>query len=154
MPDQINGAEITHRGCRIVLADDHELVREGMAAVIGREQGFTLCGAAGDEKAAYDLVALHRPDLLLIDLSISERDGLYFLQHLIISAPSTHVMALAAYAEDRYAERVLRSGACGYFIKSASGAQLVEAVRTVAAGGIYVDRRLAGLPVASIRRAL
>lgn len=128
--------------CRIVVADDHELIREGIAAVLGREAEFVICGTTSSEEGAGKLLAQHRPNLLLIDLSIS-RDGLTLLRKVGSNFPATRVLVLAAYAEERYAERVLRSGARGYFLKSDSGAQLVEAIRTVAAGETYTHPRIA-----------
>lgn len=138
---------------RIVLADDHELMREGIAAVIAREPEFSLCGMAGNEEIARELVAHQRPDLLLIDLSIGRRDELGLLRHLLATSPSTRILALAAFAEERHAERLLRSGARGFFLKSASGEQLLQALRTVMAGDIFVYPRLAAL-AASISKTI
>lgn len=131
--------------CRIVLADDHELIREGIAAVIAREPGMTVSGIAADEMGMRELLARHRPDLLLIDLALGQRDQLVLLREVASAFPQTRILALATYAEERYAERVLRSGASGYFIKSASAAHLVRAIRAVAAGAIYASPRLAVL---------
>lgn len=136
-----NSPETTKRR-RILLADDHELIREGIAAVIARAPEFTICGTAGNEQAACELLARHRPDILLIDLSISRRDGLSFLNDLLASHPALRILVLAAYAEERYADRVLHSGALGYFLKSDSGARLMQAIQTVAAGKVYAHPRL------------
>ena len=127
---------------RIVLADDHELIREGVAAVIAREPELTICGSAADEKTAAELVARHRPDLLLIDLAISQRDALSLLRDIITTCPATRVLALAAYEEKLYAERLLCSGASGYLVKSAAATELVQAIRVVAGGGTYANPRL------------
>ncbi len=133
---------IPDRG-RIVLADDHELIREGITAVIARAPEFTLCGTAGTEQATRETLARHRPNVLVIDLSISQRDEISFLLELLSAQPALRVLVLAAYAEERYADRVLHSGASGYFLKSESGAQLLQAIRTVASGKVYANPRLA-----------
>jgi len=129
--------------CRIVLADDHELIREGIAAVIAREPDLTITGLASDDRTAAELVARHRPEVLLIDLSLSRRDELSLLRNLIESYPATRILALAAYAEELYADRILSAGASGYFIKSATGAELIQAIRRVAGGETYASPRLA-----------
>jgi DNA-binding NarL/FixJ family response regulator len=138
--------------CRIVLADDHELIREGIAAVIAREPELTICGLASDERTAAELIARHRPDLLLIDLSLSRRDELSLLRNLIESYPATRILALAAYTEELYADRILSAGASGYFIKSATAAELIRAIRRVAGGETYASPRLAILTQKRTRR--
>jgi len=145
MPDSERSAPASRDRCRIVLADDHELVREGIAAVIAREPDLTICGLASDERTAAELVARHRPEVLLIDLSLSGRDELSLLRTLIESYPATHILALAAYTEELYADRILSAGASGYFIKSATGAELIQAIRRVAGGETYASPRLAML---------
>src|SRR4051812_36659206 len=101
MPQLRNGGEEGSRGgrCRIVLADDHELMREGIMAVIAREPDLTICGVAADQATACELLGKHRPDLLLIDLSMTEHDKPELLHALMTHFSGTRVLVLAAYAE-------------------------------------------------------
>lgn len=129
---------------RIVLADDQELIREGIAAVVTREAGCTICGCAADAATAFDLVARHRPDLLLIDVFLVGHNGLHLLEDLVARHPGTRILALSAFEEQTTADRFVRAGASGLLIKSASSAQLIEAIRTVASGKIYLGPRMRG----------
>ncbi|MDQ6765659.1 MAG: response regulator transcription factor [Verrucomicrobiota bacterium] len=127
---------------RIVLADDHDLICEGIAAVLAREPDLTLIAVTNDETGATDLLGRMRPDLLLIDLSISRRDPICLLREIVAAAPTLRILVLAAYAEQRYAERVVCTGASGYFIKSASASELVHVIRAVMAGETCAGTRL------------
>ncbi len=125
----------------VVVADDHELLREGIVAVVARQDGFEIAGCASDAGAAFALLARHRPELLLLDVYLGGDNGIHLVHDLAATYPDTRILALCAYEEPTSMARFLSAGASGFLVKSASSAQLVEAIRIVALGQIYSNRR-------------
>ncbi len=119
----------------VLIVDDDELIRRGMAAIISDEPDFSVCGFAGSENTAVKLLERHQPDLLLLDLSLGHRDGVQFLKDIAGRFAGTLIIALSDYGDKLYATRALHAGASGYLTKHASAAQLITTVRAVAAGG-------------------
>lgn len=140
---QFSSNEFNHTGSpwTVVVADDHELLREGIVAVVSRQAGFSVAGCASDAGAAFALVARHRPDLLLIDVYLGGYDGTHLVHDLASSYPETRILALCAYEEETASQRFLSSGATGFLVKSASAGQLVEAIQALAQGQVYSSRR-------------
>jgi DNA-binding NarL/FixJ family response regulator len=125
----------------IVVADDHELLREGIVAVIARQPGFSVVGCATDVAAAFALVARHHPDLLLLDVFLGGNDGTHLVSELATCYPATRILALCAFEEQTSAQRFLCAGASGFLVKSVSSAQLLDAIQTVSRGLTYSPRR-------------
>jgi DNA-binding NarL/FixJ family response regulator len=119
---------------RVVLADDHALVREGTAELLERAGGIDVVGQAADGNEAVALVAALRPDVLLLDLAMPGLDGLEVTRRTLSVSPKTRVVALTAHEEQPYVLAMLQAGACGYLSKSSRGREVVQAVRAVAAG--------------------
>jgi DNA-binding NarL/FixJ family response regulator len=129
---------------RVVLADDHPMVRYGIAAVLEAVAEVELVGQAGDGDELLALVASEKPDVVLTDLAMPGRDGLSAVRALHDSDPGLPVLVLTMHADDDSVFAALRAGAKGYLIKGADGAELVRAIQTVAAGdAVY------GAPIAS-----
>jgi two-component system, NarL family, response regulator LiaR len=128
---------------RVVLADDHALVREGTAELLERAGGFRVVGQAADGAEAVQLVTALRPDVLVIDLAMPGMDGLEATRRSLSVAPRTAVLVLSAHEDEPYVRAMLEAGALGYLSKSARGHELVAAVRAVAAGETVLSGRVA-----------
>ena len=119
---------------RVVLADDHALVREGTAELLERAGGIRVVGQAADGVEAVRLVQTLRPDVLLLDLALPGLDGLEVARRTRATSPSTAVVALTAHDEQAYVLAMLEVGATGYLSKASRGQEVVHAVRAAAAG--------------------
>ncbi|MBI4790013.1 MAG: response regulator transcription factor [Chloroflexi bacterium] len=122
----------------IVLADAHNVVREGIRALLQSQPDLTVVGEAADGREALNLVEKHHPDMLITDLFMPGLDGLEVVRRVRADYPQTQLMVLSARSDDRYILQALRFGALGYVDKSSTGADLIQAVREVAEGRRYV----------------
>ena len=129
---------------RILLADDHTVVREGLRALIQAEPDLTLVGEAGDGEAAYREALRLRPDVVVMDVSMPGVGGAEATGRLRQACPEIRVVALTAHADGGYVRRLLEAGVSGYVLKRAAAHVLIEAIHTVAAGGMYLDPSVAG----------
>jgi DNA-binding NarL/FixJ family response regulator len=134
---------IASRRPRVVVADDSTVAREGMAAIIFRDLGYSVCGMAKDEQTTSELLQQHKPDLLLIEPFLGNRDGIFFLKELAARFPRTRILAASRQSEEIYAERALRAGASGYWVKTGTREELIHAINTVLAGELCVSPRIA-----------
>lgn len=128
---------------RIVIADDHELIREGVKKIIRSCADVRIVGEAPDLAGTIALVEQHAPDVVVLDISLPGHDGLEGLAELRRRFPDQKVVMLSMYAEERFAVNALRAGAAGYVTKSMAADELVRAVRQVVAGETYIGPRLA-----------
>jgi DNA-binding NarL/FixJ family response regulator len=128
---------------RIAIADDHELIREGVKKIVRSHADLRIVGEAADLAATLDLVRQHGPDVVILDINLPDYDGLEGLAELRRHFPEQRVVLLSMYGEDKYAVNALRAGAGGYVTKSMAADELVRAVRQVAAGETYIGPRLA-----------
>ncbi|MGW4943275.1 response regulator [Actinoplanes sp. NPDC004185] len=126
----------------VLLVDDQALVREGMAMVLGRQPGLRIVGEADDGRAGIQLARLHRPDVVLMDVRMPVLDGIEATREIVAHCPQTRVLILTTFDLDEYAFNGLRAGASGFLLKDARSADLVAAVRTVAAGEAVVSPRI------------
>jgi DNA-binding NarL/FixJ family response regulator len=126
----------------VAVAEDHPVMREGLAQLLAREAGFTLGGTASSAPELRTLIAQRPPQVLVMDLMLQEADGLALLKDLAQLAPALRIVVFSLHPEEVYAERCLRAGADGYVMKAEPVATLFNAVRTVAAGGIAVSPRI------------
>ncbi len=111
--------------------------------IIHRDLGYTLCGLATDERATRELMEGHRPDLLVIEPFLGHRDGIFLLKQLAVRFSETRILAVSRQPEEIYAERALRAGASGYWMKTSTREELIRAIHTVLAGELYVSPRIA-----------
>jgi two-component system invasion response regulator UvrY len=130
---------------RIVIADDHELIREGVKKIIRACADIRIVGEAADLARTLALVARHAPDVVVLDISLPGHEGLEGLAELRGSFPAQLVVMLSMYDEERYAVSALRAGAAGYITKAMAAEELVRAIRQVVAGTTYIGPGLAEL---------
>ena len=133
---------------RVVLADDHAVVREGLKALVNAQPDMRVVGEAADGEAAWRAVKELLPDVLVIDLSMPVMGGADATARVRRDCPSVKVLALTVHEEQLYLTQLLRAGASGYVLKRAAPMELVRAVRSVASGGTYIDPSLTGTLVA------
>jgi len=133
---------ISSRRPRIVVADDSTVAREGIAAII-RELPCALCGLATDQQSTTKLLEEHHPDLLLVEPFFGNRDGIFFLKEIASHFPETRILVVSKQPEEVYAERALRAGASGYWVKTGTREELIHALETVLAGELHVSRGIA-----------
>src|SRR5215207_8874121 len=129
---------------RVVLADDHPIIREGLKRLLDAEPDIRVVGEAADGEAAWHAARALAPDVLVMDLSMPVLGGAEATARVCRDCPGVKVLALTVHEERAYLTQLLRAGASGYVLKRAASGELVHAVRTVAAGGTYVDPSLAG----------
>jgi two-component system response regulator NreC len=137
---------------RIALSDDHAVVRAGLRMVLETQSGWMVVAESGDAGGAARDVAVHRPDVLVLDLTMPGRPSLEVLRDLRRDAPATAVVILTMEADPIVAREALAGGASAYVLKESADEQLVQAIRTVADGGTYLDPAL-GAAVATGRPA-
>jgi NarL family two-component system response regulator LiaR len=119
---------------RILLADDHVLVRQGTRELLEQEEDLTVVAEAGDGEEAVRLAATHRPDVAVMDISMPKLDGIEATQQIKTQDPTIAVLVLTAYDDDQYVFALLEAGAAGYLLKDVQASELVKAVRAVYAG--------------------
>lgn len=141
-------AEETRNVLRVVLADDHAVVREGLKSLVNAQPDMRVIGEAGDGETAWRLARELSPNVLVIDLSMPGLGGAEATVLVRRDCPDVKVLALTVHEERLYLTQLLRAGASGFVLKRAAAAELVQAVRTVAAGGTYIDPSIAGALVA------
>jgi DNA-binding NarL/FixJ family response regulator len=134
---------------RILLADDHAVVREGLKTLIRAQRDMTVVGEADDGQSAVQLAAELKPDVVVIDVSMPNMNGAMAAQQLKKNQPDIKIIALTVHEDRSYLERLLGAGASGYVLKRAAPQDLIKALRAVAAGGIYLDPQVAGTVVES-----
>lgn len=136
---------------KILLVDDHPLMRRGQADLLSREQDLMVCGEAGTAREAMDAIAKLKPDLVLVDMTLPDKDGLELIKDIQALHPGLPVLAMSMQDESLYAARVLRAGGRGYVMKGeGSDEQLVAAVHTVLSGQIAVSPRMAAKILESV----
>jgi DNA-binding NarL/FixJ family response regulator len=124
---------------RIVVADDHPVVRQGLRAVLQAQPDIAIVGEAADGREVLDLVEGLAPDVVLLDLMMPGLGGLEVTRRVAQRFPRVHIVILSMYADEGYVLEALRNGATGYVLKGASAADLVRAVREVAQGRRYLS---------------
>jgi DNA-binding NarL/FixJ family response regulator len=132
----------TTRRKKILLVDDHPLMRRGQADLLNREPDFAVCGEAGTAREAMEAIAKLKPDLVLVDMALPDKDGLELIKDIQALHPGLPVLAMSMQDESLYAPRVLRAGGRGYVMKQEGPELLAGAIRTVLSGQVALSPRM------------
>lgn len=127
---------------RVVVADDQNLIREGVAAILDAEEGLSVVGTAADGVEAVGLIKAVKPDVALMDIRMPEINGIEATQQLVAAGVPTRVLILTTFGTDAYVLAALRAGASGFLLKDAPRTSLVAAVRAVAEGDVTLEESL------------
>jgi DNA-binding NarL/FixJ family response regulator len=136
-------ARTAKRRTRILLVDDHPMVRERLTEILNREADLMVCGEAEDRHEALVAIAGRRPDLAIVDLTLKNSDGLELIKDIHSRWPEVRMLVVSMHDESLYAERVVRAGALGYITKQEATRNILVAVRRVLAGSIYLNEKTA-----------
>ena len=128
---------------RVMLADDHETVREGLRMIVNAQDDMEVVGFAGDGHEAVAKAQELLPDVLVMDISMPKLNGLKATEKLLEVCPQVRVLTLSRHADDGYIRELLGAGAWAYVLKQSAPSELIHAIRAVAAGGKYIDPKLA-----------
>jgi DNA-binding NarL/FixJ family response regulator len=129
-------------GKRLLIVDDHPMMREGLAQLINHVAGLTVCGEAGTGREGLALAAKLKPELVLVDISLPDTNGIEMVKNLRSLHPEMPVLVISMHDEAMYAERVLRAGGRGYIMKQEGGKKLLEAIQRVLSGEVYVSEKM------------
>jgi DNA-binding NarL/FixJ family response regulator len=132
-------SDFLSRKSRVFVVDDHPLVREGLGTLINQQNDLAVCGTAEDAVSALPAIAVSRPHIALIDISLKNTSGLELIKDLKIQQPAVAVIVVSMHDEMLYAERALRAGARGYVMKRETTKNVLTAIRRVLEGGVYLS---------------
>lgn len=133
---------------QIFLADDHMVVREGLKTLINAQPDMIVIGEAGDGQTAVQQAQACQPDVVIMDITMPDMNGIQATAQLKHACPDVKVVALSVHEDTSYLRQLLTAGASGYVLKHVAADALIQAIRLVAAGGVYLDPALAGHVVA------
>jgi DNA-binding NarL/FixJ family response regulator len=128
---------------RVLLADDHTLVRDGLRHILKQASGFEVAGEACDSVTTIALMRSTDANVLVLDLSMPGRNGIELIKQIKDEKPALRILVLTMHAEQQYAVRAFKAGASGYLTKESASAELVGAVTKVASGGVYISLAMA-----------
>lgn len=137
---------------RVVLADDHAVVRAGLKAVLGTARDISVVGEASNGREAVAIAERLKPDVIVMDLSMPELDGTGATREIVAQGSNTRVLVLTMHTEDEYLLPLLEAGAAGYLVKSVADRELVSAVRAIAHGDPYVSSSASRLLVKGLQK--
>ena len=129
---------------RVLLADDHKMMCEGLKLLVNRQTDMEIIGEADNGRAAVALAQELKPDVVVMDISMPELNGLKATERLKTLCPEIKVLTLTRHADDAYLRKLLKAGASGYLLKKSASGELVRAIRSVAAGNTYLDPAVTG----------
>lgn len=144
---QMTKAESAAGTTRIVIVDDHPLVREGLIGLLSAQSDFLVCGEAAGVVEARQVVASAKPDVAIIDLTLSDGTGIELIKELKAKYQGLKLLVLSMHDESLFAERAMRAGAVGYVSKHEASRTIVQAVRSILAGKLYLSPNMTELVV-------
>jgi two-component system response regulator NreC len=137
---------------RILLADDHKMVRQGFKLILGSQDDMEVVGEAGNGREAVEKALLLKPDVVIMDVTMPELNGIEATRRIRDSASNSHVLALSVHRDAVYVREIVRAGAQGYILKESADTELLAAVRAVAEGNSYLSPEVAGAVLTDYRR--
>jgi DNA-binding NarL/FixJ family response regulator len=139
---------------RVLLVDDHPLVRQALRETLSREGDLTVCGEAEDRDGTLAAIEASKPDMAIVDLGLKNSDGIRLIQDIHDRYPRVPTLVLSMHDETLYAERAVRAGASGYISKQEPPQRILQAVRTVLAGEIYWSEKVAAQVASKVVRSV
>lgn len=133
---------------RIVLADDHTMMRDGLKALLEAHSDLLIVGMAANGREAVEVVKAAQPDVAVLDIAMPELNGLDAAQRVVAAAPGTRIVILSMYGNSEHVYRALQAGALGYLLKESAGDEIVAAIRAVAAGRRYLSEKISETMIA------
>jgi len=130
------------RRVRVLIVDDHPLMRWGIRGILQQHPGYEVCAEADSAPQALELARAHRPDLAIVDIGLGSVNGIDLLKDLLAEHRGLRALVMSMHEESLYAERALRAGARGYVMKLEAGEQMMAAIERVLGGGIYLSRQM------------
>jgi two-component system NarL family response regulator len=130
---------------RVLLVDDHAVVREGLALLIGRHAGLEVIAETGDAQEAVAIAAAQGPDVVLMDIGLGDEDGVSVIEAIHARSPAARILVLSMFVDAETVRQALLAGAAGYVVKGAGADELVAAIRAVAAGRTFLHSSIAGI---------
>lgn len=132
---------------KIIVADDHQILREGLVALLGKQPDFAVVAEAQDGRSAVRLAQELEPDLVIMDIGMPGLNGIEATRQILAHRPETKVIALSMHSDKRFVTEMLKAGAVGYLLKYCASEELVTAIRTVLSHRIYLSPDIAGVVV-------
>jgi len=136
---------------RLVLSDDHTILRVALRELLARESDLEVVGEAGTGAETVEVVARTLPDVLVVDIAMPDVNGVEITRRVRACAPDVKILALSGHADRRFVQAMIRAGACGYMVKSDTGTELVQAIRSIAAGNSYLSVEVTDVLLTELR---
>jgi len=134
-------------GTRILLADDHAIIRQGLCSLLETQPDIEVVGAADDGRKALELARELKPDVVIMDVSMPNLNGIDAARKIVSDCPGVKIIALSMHSSRRFVSGMLKAGASGYILKECLFDELIGAIETVSRGGIYLSPRITGVVV-------
>ncbi len=132
---------------RILLADDHKILREGLVALLEKQPDLKVLGEAEDGRAAVRMAIEMRPDVVIMDINLPDLNGVEATRHIVKELPEVKVIALSVHSNQHIVKGMLQAGACGYLLKYSSSKELIKAIHSVMENQIYLSPEITGIVV-------
>ena len=137
-------------GVKIIVADDHAVMRQGLSTMLAQDPDITIVGQAVNGREAVQLCQKHKPDVVIMDLSMPDMNGIEATRQITTSCPGSRIVALSVHNNKRLVVEMLQAGAAGYLLKSSDFEEVLKAIKVVLSGKVYLSPDIAGLVVERI----
>lgn len=139
---------------RVILADDHRIVRQGLRALLEKESDMEVVGEADNGQVAVKLARELKPDVIVMDITMPDLNGIEATRQILATNPEVKVLALSMHSDRRFVRRMLGAGASGYLLKGCASEELVQAIRAAVTNQTYLSPGIAGIVVEGYTRSL